>query len=149
VKHPLNASAFLSKPCTALTASDTAALGLGGAQTHDNSDKLGSGCAFFVDQKGVNVEWETIDENGLTDLYAIKSMRGHWIPMTVVGYPAVETDATFDGYTGSCVIDVGVNDQLFFFTSMDGADNTNQACSIAKQAAAAVIKNLQAIQGSG
>jgi hypothetical protein len=150
VAHPLNGSPFTSEPCSALTADDTAALGLSGAQTTNSSDKLGPSCGWSVGEKGVNVAWEKNDTNGLGDLYALKSTMAYWIPMTISGYPAVEADAA-DGRSsiGSCVVNVGINDQLFFFASMEGASNADQACSSAKQAAAAVVKNLQAAQGAG
>lgn len=149
VSHPLDASVFLAKPCTALTPADTAALGLPGAQTHDNSSDIARGCAFFVGEASLTISWETIDTNGLNAIYELKSTLAYWIPTTVQGYPAVEADsADTRSSHGSCVINVGVSNQLFFIASMDGANGAEAACSMAKQAAADVIKNLEKAQGS-
>jgi hypothetical protein len=127
------ASAVISKPCTALTPADLAAMGLAGARPHDNSSHTGQGCAYLVGETGVDIDWLASGTEGLADLYALKSEMAYWIPMTISGYPAVEA-----------VVQVGVSDQKYVTASGDVAGrNADQACSLAKRAAAAVIKNLQ------
>lgn len=147
VAHPLDASAFLAKPCTALTSSDTAALGLPGAQPDDNSDNLGPGCSFGVGLTSVGIAWETIDADGLSAVYQLRSRHEYWIPKTIEGYPAVEASSVDRRASGSCQINVGVNDQLFFFADSEGTKDANAACSMAEHAAAAAVRNLKAIQG--
>jgi hypothetical protein len=149
VAHPLDAAPFLAKPCDALTPNDTAALGLAGAKAEDNKGGVAPGCSFFVNLIGVNVAWQTLDPQGLTALYQLRSSRAYWIPMTIGGYPAVEADGDDARASGSCAVNVGVNDHLFFFASAEGANGAEQACSRAKGAAAAVVKNLAAAQGGG
>lgn len=147
VTHPLDASAFLAKPCTALASSDTSALGLPGAQSYDNSDSLGPGCSFGVGRSSVGIEWETIDTDGLSGLYKLRSMDKYWTPKIIEDYPAVEVDSDEMRRWGSCVVNVGVTDELFFFADAEGVKGPNAACSMAEHAAAAVVRNLKAVQG--
>jgi hypothetical protein len=150
VAHPLDATAFVVKPCTALMPADTAALGLAGALVGGGTNsQLGISCGFFVRDTGVNVGWNKIDTNGLTDLYTLRSTFAYWIPTTVSGYPAVFEDGLDRRSTGSCGIDVGVNDHLFMTADVESLSPAAQACPLAKQTAALVIKNLQAIQAGG
>jgi hypothetical protein len=148
VAHPLNAAAFVSKSCSSLTVSDLSAIGMTGAQSSGaDSDAVGTGCSWTLNEKAVNVGWETSDPDGLSDLYALKPQRAYWYVLTVSGYPAVESDAVDDRSDGGCQVNVGVNDHLFFLVSVEGASSGDQACSQAKQTGAAVIANLQAVQG--
>jgi hypothetical protein len=144
VAHPLDPSAVISKPCTALSVGDLAAIGLAGARTEDNSSPVGQGCAFFVGETGVNIEWVLSNTNGLADIYYLKPRMAYWIPMAISGYPAVEA-ASVDGRSniGDCLVNVGVNDQKYFFAEGEVDRNADQSCALAKNAAAAVIKNLQ------
>jgi hypothetical protein len=67
----------------------------------------------------------------------------YWKPTTVAGYPAVYGDAISDQRPqGVCVINTAISDKLFFFTQFNNPLNTTQSCTLAAQAAAAVIKNL-------
>ena len=148
VTHPLDASKFVQAPCTALTTSDLAALAL----SHDlvssaDHNPDGPGCNWTGDNNAqsssISVGWLAGDKNGLSDLYTQKSGAPYWIPTTVSGYPAVFYDPNGDLRSqGSCVINVGVNDNLFFLASDDSAPDGATACSRARQAAADVIKNL-------
>jgi hypothetical protein len=150
VAHPLDGAAFVAKPCSSLTPADTEALGLAGAQGEIGANNLlGIGCGFFLHDTGVNVLWNKDDTNGLTDLYALRSNYAYWIPTTVSGHPAVFEDGIDERSTGTCSVDVGVNDHLFFDAQVVSVSPVAQACPLAKRAAALVIKNLQAIQAGG
>jgi hypothetical protein len=149
VQHPLDPSAMIKSPCSALTPSDLSALGLPGAQTTNDSGGSGAACAFSVGEKNVAMSWPSTVTHGLSSFYAIRSEQAYFIPTTVSGYPAVEGDSDDTRSTGSCVVNVGVNEQKYFFASADGWGNGKQACSMAKKTAAAIIKNLQAAQGGG
>jgi hypothetical protein len=103
-----------------------------------------AGCTWTGRSGGsVSVDWETAVTNGLADLYAKSSTIAYWQPTTVAGYPAAYGDAISDGRSqGDCVISTGVSDKLYFFTEFDNPLNATQSCTLAAQAATAVIKNL-------
>lgn len=148
VAYPLDASAFLAKPCSVLTPTDTTALGLPDAHTSDNSDKLGPGCVFSAGGASIGIDWEVVDTNGLSAIYQLMSKQAYWIPMPIEGYPAVEADSSDSRASlGECVVNVGVNDRLFFIASSDGAKGADAACLMAEHAAGAVVRNLKAAQG--
>lgn len=61
------------------------------------------------------------------------------------GYPAIYADYAGDERaSGNCSILVGVNDQVVFNSNYNSSGSVNAAtgCSLAKQAAVDVIKNL-------
>ncbi|HEX7660068.1 MAG TPA: DUF3558 domain-containing protein [Pseudonocardiaceae bacterium] len=147
VTNPLDASKFLQSPCTALTTSDLDGIAVGDAKVQSSPSNLGPDCDWqggaFGASGAISISWETIDKNGLSDLYAQRANAYYWIPTTVSGYPAVFSDPLADLRSqGSCTINVGVSDSLFFLASTNGAPDANTACSRAQQAAADVIKNL-------
>jgi hypothetical protein len=136
---------MVAAPCTALTAGDVADLHV--------LDPLSSGpdrtanavdCGWTGSPGGtVGIGWETANTGGLSDLYILRSTVAYWQPTTVSGYPAVYGDALGDGRgQGDCVINVGVNDHLYFIASFNNPANAGQSCALAAQAAADVIRNL-------
>jgi hypothetical protein len=79
----------------------------------------------------------------LSDLYAKSDTIAYWQPTTVTGYPAAYGDVISDGRTqGDCVINVAVNDHLYFDSEFTNPLNASQSCALAKRAAADVIRNL-------
>ncbi|HEX7658162.1 MAG TPA: DUF3558 domain-containing protein [Pseudonocardiaceae bacterium] len=147
VTHPLDASKVLETPCSALTTSDLGGISVGAATGQPRQSDYGPGCDWqgtvYGASAGASIGWETIDKKGLSDYYTQKSDAGYWIPTTVSGYPAVFADLNGDyRSTGSCTINVGVSDSLYFLATADSAPDGNTACQRARQAAADVIKNL-------
>jgi len=107
-----------------------------------SSDANGTGCIWQgISGGGLAISWETVDTNGLSDFYTLKSDQAYFEPTTVDGYPAVYADASDYRPSGQCAINVGANDHLFFFVNIHSS-NHSQACNLAQQAASDVIKNL-------
>jgi hypothetical protein len=145
VTQPLNASALVAKPCSSLTLSNVAGVGLTDAISNSDSDANGKACSWAGEAGGaVAVSWDTANTHGLSDLYAKQSTYAYWQPTTVTGYPAVYGDGLGDQRAnGDCVLNVGVSDQLAFFVQYNNPANATQACSLAGKAAADVIANLK------
>lgn len=146
VPKPLDASKMVAAPCASLTDSDISELGLTGAST---TQSMTNGPSCLWQLRGVHnqvgIAWMTTNPNGLSDEYARKPYLAYFEPTTVNGYPAVFADHADQRSMGSCVINVGVTDKLYFFASYDALTDPQtmpKACDLAKQAAAAVIKNL-------
>ncbi|HEX3783338.1 MAG TPA: DUF3558 domain-containing protein [Pseudonocardiaceae bacterium] len=153
VTNPLNASKFVANPCSSLTASDLPRLQESGAPpTVDN--KGAPGCIWNAADasSSTSINWLTPDTNGLSNEYAKRSEDAYFIPTTIDGYPAVYSDTVDLRTSGECTLNVAVNDHLYFLsfyqlnTASDSPANATQSCSLAEQAAADVIKNLQGVQ---
>lgn len=145
VTHPLDATAFVNNPCSALTAADLAGLHIvNPSNTGAHPDAGGTVCAWVGDSgPGLTVSWLTANTNGLSDLYVKSNTIAYWQPLLVSGYPAAYGDVLTDGRAhGNCVLNVGVTDHLYFTVEGGNPLNAGQACSVVKQAAADVIKNL-------
>ncbi len=146
VANPLDASRFISDPCSSLTSADVIGLGvLNSINGGGGRNAGGVGCDWTGSPGGsVSIGWETADTGGLSDLYAKSDTIAYWQPVTVDGYPAAYGDVISDGRAlGDCELSVAVNDHLFFMSSFDNPANANQSCALAKQAAADVIRNLR------
>jgi hypothetical protein len=142
VSHPLSAAAILMSPCSALTAGQLSALGVGGAPSTNNTDPSGPGCAWMAKSfLSVNVGWIPANRNGLSDLYQKQQSMAYWRPTQIDGYPAVFADAA-PQLNGGCLLNTGVNDHLYFLAGAQSASSDDQACVLARQVAADVIKNL-------
>jgi hypothetical protein len=144
VTHPLNASNLAANPCSGLTTTDIAGLRVTNPIIKAKSDVAGSQCTWTGDSPGsLSVGWVTPNTNGLSNLYAKSDTIAYWQPTTVAGYPAAYGDVISDGRAqGDCVINVAVNDHLYFDSEFTNPLNAGQSCALAEQAAADVIKNL-------
>jgi hypothetical protein len=142
VNHPLDASGLLTSPCSALTPSDLVGLGVVHPITGEHNTDEGADCGWTGTSGGtVGVTWVTANTNGLADLYANQPTMAYWQPTTVSGYPAVYGDALIDQRSqGDCVLDVGVNDHLYFFVDFNDPAAGSSSCPRAERAAADVIK---------
>jgi hypothetical protein len=152
VAHPLDASKFLAAACSSLTAADLSTLNLTGATSESHITAKSPVCnwdAFNATDAAKNyhvgVTWETIDTNGLSAIYSLKSEMAYWQPTQIGGYPAVIAGQLDQRLDGDCVVDVGVSDSLFFFVGYQTSDSSvvPQSCALATRAAADVIKNLK------
>lgn len=148
VAKPLDASKMVANPCSALTSDDVAALHITKPITKPAA--TGSDCGWTGQTGGtIGISWVTENTGGLSDLYAKASTIAYWQPTTVDGYPAAYGDSISDGRArGVCVLNVGVNDHLYFFSQLVNPSNAGQSCDLAQQAASAVLKNLQGLGGS-
>jgi Protein of unknown function (DUF3558) len=142
VADPLTASAILNSPCSALTPNQLSALGVHNAQSTNNSDASGPGCAWTAQSLlTINVGWIPDNTRGLSDLYRKQQSMAYWRPTHVDGYPAVFADAAPQQDNG-CLLNTAVNDHLYFLAGAQGATSNGQACVLAQRTAADVIKNL-------
>lgn len=142
VSHPLGADAILRNPCSALTADQLSALGVGGATPTNNTDSSGPGCAWMAKSfLTVNVGWIPTNTHGLSDLYRKQQSMAYWRPTEIDGYPAVFADAA-PQQNGGCLLNTAVNDHLYFLAGAQSASSDDQACVLARQVAGDVIKNL-------
>lgn len=161
VAHPLDASAFTTSTCSALTNRDLAALNLTGAQSKSTATADSPDCTWQWVSKTVatdivsdGIAWLTPDTDGLSNVYSRRSTEAYFVVTNVEGYPAVYASEADLRDGGTCVLNVGVNDRLFFFVDYQRNDitsseaNAQQSCGAAEQTAAAVIRNLQSRQGS-
>jgi hypothetical protein len=142
----LDAARLLIDPCAALTSANLAGLHLTSvinSGTHHNAD--GVQCTWTGESGGsISIGWETVSTNGLSDLYAKSSTIAYWRPSTVSGYPAAYGDILGDNRArGECVINVAVNDRLYFDSDFIDLANAKQSCTRTQQAAADVIENLR------
>ena len=148
VTSPLNASAYLTQPCSILTGEQLTSLGFppqGKPDTHSGpADIAGPACTWQNEQRTTQAAFITANKNGLSDIY-----RGHqqgdfqfWQPTTIAGYPAVFNDPTDLRSVGACGLNVGISDTLTILVAVEGSDT--DPCAPARQAAAMVIDTLKA-----
>jgi len=148
VATPLNATTFVNNPCSALASADVA--GLRVTNPISKPSNTHPGCGWTGETGGSEgIDWNTDNTNGLSDLYAKSSTIAYWQPIRVDGYPAAYGDAIQDSRPqGDCVLNVAVNDHLYFSSSFNNPANPGPSCDMAKQAASDVLKNLKGSGGS-
>lgn len=154
VANPLDATAFLAKPCTALTPAQLASLGLPGPGTPDTNSPVagstGPSCGWKDSSQGkyTEVAFITGNQNGLADIYRGRStgqFDGYWVETMVEGYPGV-----FKGFAGpdprkdgSCELDVGISDTLEFLV-VEQDRLAEKSCDRASLIASMVITTVRA-----
>jgi hypothetical protein len=146
VATPLDASRFIKNVCSTLTTSQLAALGMPSPHADVLPNEGDPLCSWtdLTTNISFGLTWTATATDGLSNLYARAYGFGYWAPTTIDGYPAVyagigENDRT----NGDCVINVGVNDHLFFIAEYDSNHQMGtRSCELAKQSAADVIHNL-------
>jgi hypothetical protein len=151
--HQINAAAYFKKPCTTLTEPQIDRLI--GARPGDGHridvGGTGQGCnwepaSLDTPANSIAISWLRKGQGGLKFLYSIRNERKHFQPTTVAGFPAVNTSGHAEKSSGECVINVGVNDQRYFFAQFQTgalAPKGLDLCGKARQAARYVIKNLK------
>lgn len=154
VTSPLDASKYISQPCTVLSAATLQSYKISKAGKPDTDSEVakvaGPSCGWASDDqpvpKGYNVGLLTGNKKGLSDTYrgGPKAFPGYFEPTEVDGYPAVFNDLIDARKNGACNITVGISDTLAFraavtFPSQAGATS----CDSVKQLAAAVIQTLK------
>jgi hypothetical protein len=145
VATPLDATRLVDSPCSALTPADLAGLHVDNAINSGASHNAGGvECTWSGESAGgIGIGWETATTDGLSDLYATSDTIAYWQPTAVNGYPAAYGDAFSDGRAqGDCVINVAVNDHLYFNAQFTNPSDAGQSCVLAERAAADVLTNL-------
>lgn len=96
---------------------------------------------------GIGISWVPINKDGLSDTYAqYRDYKdgGYFKPTMVEGYPGVFAAKSDDRPDGHCVLVVGVNETLEFYSDVNMAsDQASEACDVAKKAAAAAIETMK------
>lgn len=148
VKHPLDATRFLTAPCTVLTSAQLATLDISTPGEPETTgavaEQAGPMCSWFTDGSRdlYDIGFLTGNKNGLSDTYR-GTWNGYFEPTDVDGYPAVFNDVVDGRDGGRCNMTVGVNDNLAFRTQLT-ADIGRQTCDGAKNLARLVLATIKA-----
>lgn len=147
VDNPLDATKYLTDPCSAISPRLLQSLGLPGQGKPDTDGAIGSrapSCGWRAGRELVSVGFLKGNENGLADLY-----RGHasqpyafWEETTIEGYPGVIHDALDSRDSGECSVAVGLNDALAMAVHELGGSGPGP-CERAKTVAEAAIQTLR------
>jgi Protein of unknown function (DUF3558) len=153
VTKPLDASKFLTKPCTVLTAAQRKDFNISRPGEPDTDSTIakfsGPGCSWRNDDEPVStgyfMSFLSGNKNGLSDTYrgGKEAFPGYFEPTEVDGYPAVFNDLSDGRPSGACNITVGISDTLTFRASEQGTRGA-KSCDGAKAVASAVIQTLKA-----
>jgi hypothetical protein len=149
----LDASPYVQHLCSALTSSQIRKL-IGSKPDngkHVSVPSTGRGCNWQpassdAESNSIAIVWLTKGHGGLEFLYSIRNERKYFQPTSVSGFPAVNTSGHDETSSGECVINVGVNNQRYFFAQYQPgptASNYSNPCPEARQAAKYVIQNLK------
>jgi hypothetical protein len=152
VAKPLDASRFLTQPCSTLDSSQLASMGLPAQGLADTTSAIatsvGPSCNWLNSETahGLNLVFVTGNENGLADFYRAHQdgdFQGLWIETTVDDYPAVFMSVTDSRKSGNCGISVGISDTVTFNSRVQSRLG-EKSCDQAKQAASLVLGRLRA-----
>ena len=151
VEDPLDASRFEQDPCATLTAAQAQELGLPATGKQENGI-LGLDCEWFnLDTRGqVTISPLTNSDRGLSGFYAA-DQRGeyaYFMPLPPIeGFPVIAADLVDRRPEGTCVIVVGVADQLAFGVSLklSGANvEMKDPCETAALVAGMALRTMKA-----
>lgn len=121
VKSPLDTSRYQQNPCQMLTPAQLQQLNLP-AQGKPGQGPLGLECSWLNRDTfaSVGLEWADKNPRGLSGTYAARK-AGSWAYFIelgeIEGYPAVAADLSDQRDIGTCLVTVGVSDQLIFQVS--------------------------------
>ncbi|MFC4854604.1 DUF3558 domain-containing protein [Actinophytocola glycyrrhizae] len=150
VADPLDATRFLTEPCTVLSQTQLATFDVSrpGIPTTTGAiaENVGPFCAWHAATELaslIGVGFLTGNESGLSDTYRGRDQFDYFIPTTVNGYPAVFADDPDQRDSGTCNITVGISDTLAISVSEQGLLDAQGSCDRAKQVAAAALTTLK------
>lgn len=150
VADPLDATRFLTEPCTVLRQAqlvtfDVSRPGIP-TTTGGIAENVGPFCTWHTAAElasTIGVGFLTVNENGLSDTYRGRDQFSYFVPTTVDGYPAVYADGVDHRDSGTCNITVGISDTLAFNALELGRLDAQGSCDRAKQVAAAALATLK------
>lgn len=148
VQKQLDATRLVSSPCDALTTSELIALdpGFTTATTTNVTDSYDAGCGWTSPDlsETIDISFEIAAQDGLEKVYRDRESMAYWQPMVIDGYPAVAASLDDGRADGTCVVNAGISDHLFFFAKFLSLNAVQkpQSCSLAVASAGDVIKNL-------
>lgn len=148
VKKPLNVAKFVADPCLILTQQQQQEF-IPARPGERNDDSISVGCHWqFGENNDISVGIGFIRDqtDGLSRIYAGNADRsykdGYFEPTEVSGFPAVFSAPVDERKVGTCNINVGVSDQIFFGLLIQGTPGTD-ACRRATNVAKAAIETIQ------
>jgi Protein of unknown function (DUF3558) len=154
VQNPLPATVLEGSPCdSALTAAQLTEF-IGATSAPESTDfETGPKCNWTNashNGSAISVYYETKVDGGISLEYQnTKPQSSRWEPATLQGYPAVAfTGKNFDtAVTGTCVMSVGIRDDLAFGVGLSISDGARKRgvdpCAAVKEVADAVLTNLK------
>lgn len=149
VGDPLDASAYLTDPCAALSRDQLADLGIDRAGTTDPDSAIarhiGPSCVWHARMEvhsSIMVAFPSETTPGLRGLYLLRFQMAYFEETTVEGYPAVFYDLVDHRNSGTCGIEVGLSNDLTALVGETGGSGA-RACARAKVIARAVINTLR------
>jgi hypothetical protein len=150
VNDPLDVSHFEKNPCDALTPENTQTLNLP-PDGEQKGDSLGETCYWRNSQtRGtVGLHFTSGDKRGLSSLYreAKRDNFAYFEPIDdIEGHPAVAYFPDAKKPTITCVVAVGLSDQLMFAAQVDLSDANighKDPCEAAAQVAGMAMKTMR------
>jgi Protein of unknown function (DUF3558) len=154
VSEPVDASAFLTRPCAVLTPAQLAEFGISQPGESDTDSAIarhsGPGCLWEQDNTPTtlastfDVSFLTGNKHGLSDTYRGRDRFRLFEEITVDDHPAVINDMADVRLQGTCNITVGISDTLTFRTAEIGGPRGQDTCVRTKRFAAAILTTLKA-----
>jgi hypothetical protein len=153
VADPLDATAYLDRPCTVLDDAQLSDLGVvdpGIPNTEGAiAENVGPQCIWHAEPEvnsTIDVGFITGgDKQGLSTLYAARETQEYFQETTVRGYPAVFHSGVDLRAKGSCNISVGISNTQSFRSAEDGVLDASGACARAKKVAESVVTTLKGV----
>lgn len=150
VEDPLDASSFVTNPCSVLNRTQLATFEVTRPGTPETTggvaEQVGPFCSWHAAAElgsTIGVGFITGNKNGLSDIY-----RGHtefedFRPTEVKEYPAVFANSPDLRSSGICTMYVGINNALALRATEQGRLDAQGACDRAKQVAAAAVATIR------
>ncbi|MEU6644936.1 DUF3558 domain-containing protein [Saccharomonospora sp. NPDC046836] len=148
VTNPLDATALVTAPCDALSATDLDRLGLGEGRERSTSGGVdATACSWqYATESGNRIDLSVVTENanGLSAIYEQRETNDYFEETEIGGYPAVYTSTLDNRSDGGCGLWVGLNDEvtLLVLTNLNYGPEVSDPCPVADQVAQATIATL-------
>lgn len=150
VSDPLDASKYLTQPCSVLTTAQAQSFSQSNPGEPDVDSALARGVGPGCDWGGETLNEEfrvgflSGNKKGLDDTYRGKAQYDAYFEETSVdGYPAVFSAATDARDRGECSVTTGISDSMAFHITWQGRLKGQASCDRAKEVASAVIQTIK------
>jgi hypothetical protein len=148
VKQPIDASKYVTNPCSSLTYAQVT--GIGGSEAGKPGDNgSGPGCTWRVGSNfdtSIRIAYLTATQTGLSNIYALNDTGewkgGYFEPTEISGYPAAFVSGIDIRAKGDCTFAVGITDELMFTVIVQSRAG-NDSCTAAKNVSSEVLKTIQ------
>lgn len=147
VERPLDGSKYVADPCSSLNQAQQQEFNT--SSSEEDGDQNGVSCIWKIGDGSTSATISYPKEKiGLDHVYSLKDSfylvdgAGYFEPSDVDGYPAVYASVSDGRAEGDCILNVGVNENLYFSVFLRTRP-TNDACKGAENVASAVIRTMQ------